>query len=195
MTDDKEYETLSESEEENVTELLPAKKKEKKYLKDYTKALYDFSMSFEKTSENAMQSVIEFAEKFPPVKPKKTIVTKRSKAAYDYFRENQMREKYKGMSIKKSSPLISQEWHNIKNNLLERKVWDDMVVGIDGGKLKDKSKDPYGLFAEEERVSILQLQPTLSRDDVNKMCRIRWREKSERDKGVWYAKKAKICES
>jgi hypothetical protein len=191
-----------EIEIEEVT--VVAKKKKKtlnvRFLHSYSKELLEAMVNFDRfgSDEEQMAYVKAFVDKYPPMKPKKTTATKRSKVSYDYFRESKLRNEFKGMSIAESAPLIAQEWKNVKTNPEQRKVWDDMVTlgGGGGGAVKKTvAKDPYGLFAEEERNLILRNHPELSKDMINKECRKRWRGLEDREKGVWYAKKAKICEA
>jgi hypothetical protein len=179
-----------------------AKKKKKtisnRFLLSYTKELMEAMANFDRfgNDDDQLSYVKAFVEKYPPAKPKKTTTAKRSKVSYDYFRENKLRNDYKGMSIAESAPLIAQEWKDVKMNAERRKVWDDMVISGGGGIVKKTTaKDPYGLFAEEERNVIVQHHPNLSKEMINKECRKRWRDLEDKEKGVWYAKKAKICEA
>jgi hypothetical protein len=196
--DDEEVEILVE----DVPELVVEKQKKKKptsnkFLISYTKELLEMVTHFDRFvgEDEQLAYVKAFVDKYPPVKPKKTTTTKRSKAAYDYFRENKLRNEFKGMSIAESAPMIAQQWKDIKADVERRKVWDDMALSGGNHVKKTVAKDPYGLFAEEARHVILQAQPHLTKDDVNKECRKRWRGLEDREKGVWYAKKAKICEA
>lgn len=191
-----------EIEIEEVTVVVKKKKKtlNVRFLHSYSKELLEAMVNFDRfgSDEEQMTYVKAFVDRYPPVKPKKTTATKRSKVSYDYFRESKLRNEFKGMSIAESAPLIAQEWKIVKTNAEQRKVWDDMVtLGGGGGAAVKKTvaKDPYGLFAEEERNLIIQNHPDLSKEMINKECRKRWRCLEDREKGVWYAKKAKICES
>jgi hypothetical protein len=198
-TEDTEIEIV----EEEVVVVVPEKERKRKkpsnskFLQSYTKELLNMVIHFDRFvgEEEQLSYVKAFVEKYPPVKPKKTTTVKRNKAAYDYFREDKLRNEFKGMSIAESSPLIASQWKDVKSDVERRKVWDDMVEGAGGNVKKTAAKDPYGLFADEARHVILQHQPHLSKDDVNKECRKRWRGLEDREKGVWYAKKAKICEA
>jgi hypothetical protein len=199
VTDAEEDTEIEIAEEVVVPEKLRKKKKpsNSKFLQSYTKELLNMVIHFDRfvAEEEQLSYVKAFVEKYPPVKPKKTTTVKRSKAAYDYFREHKLRNEFKGKSIAESSPLIASLWKDVKSDIARRKVWDDMVEGAGGNVKKTTAKDPYGLFAEEARHVILQHQPHMSKDDVNKECRKRWRGLEDREKGVWYAKKAKICEA
>lgn len=196
--DEVEIEMPFHEEEEEVALVIEKKKKKTnvRFLQSYTKELLDVMVNFDRyaNDDDQMAYVKAFVEKYPPMKPKKT--TKRGKVSYDYFRESKLRNDYKGKSIAESAPLIAQEWKDVKTNPARLKVWDDMVLAGGGAVVKKSAaKDPYGLFAEEERHVILQLNPTLSKEMITKECRKRWRGLEDREKGVWYAKKAKICEA
>ena len=143
--------------------------------------------------EAKKQLMLTFAEKYNVRIPKK--VVNRSKAAYDYFREEKIRTEYKGMKIAESSPLISAEWNKTKDNAAERKKWDDKVVSAGGVIGGVTLKDPYGLFAEVEKKNIMKENPDITKVKLNQMCRKRWRDLEEKDKGEWYAKRAKLCET
>jgi hypothetical protein len=198
--DEEEIEVEIEMPHQEEKVVLKKKKKTShiRFQQSYLKELLEAMVNFDRyaADDEQMAYVKAFAEKYPPVKPKKTTAAKRTKVSYDYFRESKLRNEYKGMSIAESAPLIAQEWRDVKSNAERRKVWDDMVVVGGGSTIKKAAtKDPYGLFAEQERNILLQKNPDLSKEMINKECRKRWRDLEDREKGVWYAKKAKICEA
>ena len=183
----------------------------KKELKAYLNDLEELYRACENclSEEDKIKQLTAYAESHPLEKPKKTkknaddeaLHVDRKKSAYNYFYESHSKE-CEGMKLGDRTKHMSQLWNAVEDKsewdalaAEDKKRYDaDMMRLNPNYKPKVSVGGHYALFSKAEREK-LNSEPEFheaSKKDLNKICRKRWRELDEKDKGMWYAKRAKI---
>jgi len=182
------------------------KKVPKKVLARYRASINDLLVNVENSdSPVTVKNYVEaFITTYPPSKKQKKSSggdeIKRSRNAYNIFYDS-VKDEYKHIKqLGGKTQVIAQRWNELEDKSewialadVERKRYEQEMMASNPDYRPKKIPGPFALFSKELRsVADLELAAAESASDKNKICRKRWRDLGERDKGEWYAKRARL---
>lgn len=182
------------------------KKVPKKVLAQYRASINDLLVNVENSDSpvTVKNYVDAFIAAFPPSKKQKKSTggdeIKRSRNAYNIFYDS-VKDEYKHIKqLGGKTQVIAQRWNELEDKSewialadVERKRYEQEMMASNPDYRPKKIPGPFALFSKELRsVADPELAAAESASDKNKICRKRWRDLGERDKGEWYAKRARL---
>jgi len=182
------------------------KKVPKKVLARYRASINDLLVNVENSySPVTVKNYVDaFIATYPPsTKQKKSSggdEIKRSRNAYNIFYDSVKDEYQHIKQLGAKTQVIAQRWNELEDKSewtaladVERKRYEQEMMAANPDYKPKKIPGPFALFSKELRsVGDPELATAESASDKTKICRKRWRELGERDKGEWYAKRARL---
>lgn len=182
------------------------KKVPKKVLAAYRASINDLLVNVENSDSPATVKnyVDAFITSYPPTNKQKKAIEgdqiKRSRSAYNIFYDS-VKDKYQSIKqLGAKTQVIAAQWNELEDKSewnalaeVERKRYEQQMMAVNPEYKPKKIPGPFALFSKELR-SVLdpELAAAETASEKTKICRKRWRDLGERDKGEWYAKRARL---